>query len=58
LSKLTDADGEQQETQHWLETALDCDYIAKEKAGEFLLQYASIGKMLRVMMNKSEQFCK
>ncbi|MEQ8364040.1 MAG: four helix bundle protein [Cyclobacteriaceae bacterium] len=58
LSKLTDADGEQQETQHWLETALDCDYITKEKAGELLLQYASIGKMLGAMMNKSEQFCK
>ena len=27
ISKLTDADGEQQETQHWLETALDCSYI-------------------------------
>jgi four helix bundle protein len=24
ISKLTDADGEQMETQHWLETALDC----------------------------------
>ena len=27
ISKLTDADGEQQETQHWIETALDCGYI-------------------------------
>lgn len=26
VSKLTDADGEQQETQHWIETALDCSY--------------------------------
>ncbi len=24
VSKLTDADGEQQETQHWIETSLDC----------------------------------
>jgi four helix bundle protein len=29
ISKLTDADGEQQETQHWLETAFDCNYIEK-----------------------------
>ena len=58
LSKLTDADGEQQETQHWIETALDCDYLTKEKADELLLQYASIGKMLGAMMNKSAQFCK
>ena len=27
ISKLTDADAEQQETQHWIETALDCEYI-------------------------------
>jgi four helix bundle protein len=25
ISKLTDADGEQMETQHWIETALDCE---------------------------------
>ncbi len=29
ISKLTDADGEQQETHHWLETAFDCGYINK-----------------------------
>lgn len=29
ISELTDADGEQQETQHWLETAFDCNYIEK-----------------------------
>ena len=27
ISKLTDADGEQMETQHWIETAFDCEYI-------------------------------
>jgi four helix bundle protein len=26
LSKLTDADGEQQETQHWIEVTRDCGY--------------------------------
>ncbi len=30
VSKLTDADGEQLETQHWLLTALDCEYITKD----------------------------
>ncbi|MGE5807365.1 MAG: four helix bundle protein [Ignavibacteria bacterium] len=30
ISKLTDADGEQYETQHWLETAFDCDYIERD----------------------------
>src|SRR5512136_3154362 len=27
VSKLTDADGEQYETQHWIETALECGYL-------------------------------
>ena len=29
VSKLTDADAEQLETQHWLETAADCGYISR-----------------------------
>ena len=31
ISKLTDADGEQQETQHWIETAADCGYIVQKQ---------------------------
>ena len=27
VSKLTDADGEQYETQHWIETAVECGYL-------------------------------
>ncbi len=57
VSKLTDADGEQLETQHWIETALDCSYITKEAAVELLQQYSSIGKMLNSMISKSALFC-
>ncbi|MBL7893165.1 MAG: four helix bundle protein [Bacteroidia bacterium] len=57
VSKLTDADGEQQETQHWIETALDCSYISKEISENLLKNYASIGKMLNSMISKSESFC-
>src|SRR5437667_209747 len=32
LAKLTDADGELQETFHWLATAVECRYVPKEKA--------------------------
>ena len=56
-SKLTDADGEQQETQHWIETALDCSYLSSETANDLLSQYASIGKMLNSMISKSSSFC-
>jgi four helix bundle protein len=58
ISKLTDADGEQQETQHWLETAFDCDYIDKIKLKSLLTKYESVGKMINGMINKSNLFCK
>ncbi len=57
VSKLTDADGEQLETQHWIETAQDCSYISTECASELLKHYSSIGKMLNSMMSKAESFC-
>lgn len=57
VSKLTDADGEQLETQHWLETAFDCSYITKESFSDLLSKYESIGKMLNSMINKSHLFC-
>jgi four helix bundle protein len=58
ISKLTDADGEQLETQHWIEVALDCGYISNEVAANFLKQYTSIGNMLNSMILKSASFCK
>ena len=58
VSKLTDADGEQLETQHWIETALDCTYVSNEVANTLLDQYASVGKMLNSMINKAPSFCK
>src|SRR6188508_92370 len=42
VSKLTDADGEQLETQHWIETAQDCAYISNDLASELLKHYSSI----------------
>lgn len=57
VSKLTDADAEQLETQHWIETALDCSYISNEVSDNLLEQCSSIGKMLNSMMNKSATFC-
>lgn len=57
ISKLTDSDGEQQETQHWIETALDCSYISDACCKDWLERYSSIGKMLNSMINKSDSFC-
>ncbi len=58
VSKLTDADGEQQETQHWLETAWGCNYLDETVLKDFLSQYESVGKMINSMINKSNLFCK
>jgi len=58
LSKLADSDAEQQETQHWIETTLDCEYISQEEILPLLEKCAEIGRLLGSMMAKSEQFCK
>lgn len=57
ISKLTDADGEQMETQHWIETALDCEYIDQKISVQLLDKCLEIGRMLGGMMEKSELFC-
>lgn len=58
ISKLTDADGEQQETQHWIETVLDCAYLSKEQSENLLKQYAFVGKMIHSMIDKADKFCR
>jgi four helix bundle protein len=57
LSKLTDADGEQQETQHWIETATDCGYLTQKQAAVLIEKCAEIGRLLGGMMAKSDLFC-
>ena len=57
ISKLTDADGEQQETKHWIEIALDCDYLSAIQCKDWLERYATVGRMLNSMINKAPQFC-
>lgn len=58
ISKLTDADGEQLETQHWIEVALDCGYLTKQQNDDLLKQCFSIGRMIGSMTAKSSSFCK
>ena len=57
MSKLTDADGEQLETQHWIDTAVDCGYLDHAQAAELNDELSKIGRMLNSMIKKSEQFC-
>lgn len=57
ISKLTDSDGEQMETQHWIETALDCEYINQNTSKLLIEKCLEIGRMLGGMMAKADLFC-
>ena len=57
VSKLTDADAEQMETQHWVGEALDCGYISPADATQLNSGLEEIGRMLNSMMEKSDSFC-
>ena len=57
VSKLTDAVGEELETQHWIEAAQDCAYLSPETSTGLLEKYDTLGKMLNSMINKSASFC-
>ncbi len=57
VSKLSDADGEQAETQHWLATSLACDYISPSEHKHLLDSCNDIGKMLGKMMQEPEKWC-
>ena len=57
ISKLTDSDGEQHETQHWIETAEDCGYISPEKSELLVEKCREVGRLLGSMINKASLFC-
>ena len=57
VSKLTDADAEQMETQHWVDEAYDCQYLDSKQAEELTEELMQIGRMLNSMMDKADSFC-
>ena len=57
VSKLTDSDGENSETDSCLDFAYDCGYISKEKHEQLTSRCAEIGRKLGAMMKKAESFC-
>jgi four helix bundle protein len=56
VSKLTDADGEQLETQRWANEAADCGYITVEEHTRVRGLCEEIGRMLGSMIRKAESF--
>jgi len=57
ISKLTDSDSEQLETQHWVGDAADCKYITRDQEKDLIERLSEIGRMLNSMMNKADKFC-
>ena len=56
ISKLSDADGENSETQVWLDFALACGYLSEHKFNEFNKRSQEIGKLLQYMINNPSKF--
>ena len=56
ISKLTDCDGENAETDSSLDFAKDCGYITPEQHGELTSLCQKIGKMLGSMMKSPSVF--
>ncbi|NEU09105.1 four helix bundle protein [Flavihumibacter sp. R14] len=56
ISKLSDADTENGETQTWLEFALACQYISEEEYASLFNQSEEVAKLLSYMMNNPEKF--
>jgi four helix bundle protein len=56
ISKLSDCDGENSETDTWLDYARDCGYLAEEKYMELIGEIVEVGKMLGAMLRNPEPF--
>jgi four helix bundle protein len=57
VSKLTDSDSEQLETQHWVGDAADCKYITRDQEKDLIERLSEIGRMLNSMIKKADRFC-
>lgn len=56
ISKLTDSDAENSETNVWLEFALNCKYITQEQYLQLSEKNIEIGKIINYMINNPVKF--
>jgi four helix bundle protein len=56
ISKLTDSDAENSETNVWLEFALKCGYIRNENFAALNEKTTEIGKLVNYMIHNPEKF--
>ena len=56
INKLNIAESEARETQSWLETTVECKYLAKEVGGELFQLYNNVIGKLVTMENTPDQW--
>ena len=58
INKIDEALGEANETQSWLDDALDAQYLAAADFKDLNERYQAIGGMLSRMIDRADDFCK
>ena len=58
VNKLSDAYGEELETEVWLDMSKDLKYITQQTHSKLITEYDEVRKMLISMMNNPNKFCK
>lgn len=56
ISKLTDADAENAETQTWIIFAEACNYISEDQKNKTISKSEEVGKLLNFMINNPIKF--
>lgn len=56
ISKISDADMENSETQVWLQFALDCNYLSKKIFDELIIISEEVGKLLNHMIENPKNY--
>ena len=56
ISKMTDADGENAETQVWLDHAVACGYVTENDIAPILKVSEEVGRMLGDMIENPEKY--
>jgi len=57
ISKLTDADAENSETQHWLDTAQECGYVSKIEHDALSDASSEVGRLIGSMISTASRWC-
>jgi len=56
VSKMSDADMENSETQVWIDFALACEYISKEMFEDLIARSEEVGRLLNHMVENPDKY--